>query len=69
MEGDIITMSELFAFERQGLDAEGTVLGNLRATGVIPAFRKKLGRRGIEIPVETFEPSWLDVKEEPRGGK
>ena len=55
-------MSELFAFERQGLDAEGVVLGNLRATGVIPAFHKKLGRRGIEIPVETFEPSWLDVK-------
>ncbi len=62
MEGDIITMSELFAFERQGLDAEGNVLGNLRATGVIPAFQKKLSRKGIEIPVETFEPSWLDVK-------
>ncbi|TDJ27602.1 MAG: CpaF family protein [Gammaproteobacteria bacterium] len=62
MEGDIITMSELFAFERQGLDEEGNVLGSLRATGVVPSFRKKLHLKGIEIPVETFEPSWLDVK-------
>lgn len=62
MEGDIITMSELFAFERTGLDSDGNVLGNLRATGVIPSFQKKLHRRGIEIPVEIFEPSWLDVK-------
>ncbi|TDJ27979.1 MAG: CpaF family protein [Gammaproteobacteria bacterium] len=63
MEGDIITMSELFTFERQGLDAEGNVLGSLRATGVIPSFHKKLARKGIEIPVESFEPSWMDVKE------
>jgi pilus assembly protein CpaF len=69
MEGDIITMSELFGFERQGLDKEGNVLGDLRATGVIPSFQKKLHRRGIEIPVETFEPSWLDVKGESRAGR
>jgi pilus assembly protein CpaF len=60
MEGDIITMSELFAFERDGLDAEGNVLGALRATGVIPSFQKQLNRKGIEIPVAIFEPSWLD---------
>jgi pilus assembly protein CpaF len=69
MEGDIITMSELFGFERQGLDEEGNVLGSLRATGVIPSFHKKLKRRGIEIPVETFEPSWLDVKGESHAGR
>ena len=63
MEGDIITMSELFTFERQGLDKEGNVLGSLRATGVIPSFQKRLHRKGIEIPVEIYEPSWLDVKE------
>jgi pilus assembly protein CpaF len=63
MEGDIITMSELFTFERQGLDKEGNVLGSLRATGVIPSFQKRLHRKGVEIPVEIYEPSWLDVKE------
>ena len=54
MEGDIITMSELFRFERSGLDAEGKVLGQLKATGVVPAFCKRLQERGIELPVSVF---------------
>jgi len=62
MEGDVITMSELFSFEREGLDQEGNVLGKLQATGIIPAFHKHLARKGINIPVETFEPAWLDDK-------
>jgi len=62
MEGDIITMSELFSFERQGMDEEGMVLGELRAMGIIPSFQKKLQRKGIDIPVSTFEPSWLEDK-------
>jgi pilus assembly protein CpaF len=60
MEGDVITMSELFAFERSGLDDKGNVLGKLRATGVVPAFHKTLKAKGIEIPVEVFEPAWLN---------
>jgi pilus assembly protein CpaF len=60
MEGDVITMSELFAFERSGLDEKGNVLGKLRATGVVPAFHKTLKAKGIEIPVEVFEPAWLN---------
>jgi pilus assembly protein CpaF len=54
MEGDIITMSELFRFEREGMDEEGNVLGELRATGIIPAFHKSLKHLGIDLPVETF---------------
>ncbi len=54
MEGEIITMSELFRFEREGLDADGNVLGQLRPTGVVPAFQKNLKRRGIDLPVEVF---------------
>ncbi|HZD53168.1 MAG TPA: CpaF family protein [Woeseiaceae bacterium] len=56
MEGDIITMSELFTFERQGIDQDGKVLGRLKATGVVPAFYKLLAPRGIALPIETFEP-------------
>ena len=58
MEGDIITMSELFKFQREGMDEDGKVLGNLYATGIIPAFHKNLGHRGIDLPVEVFEPDW-----------
>jgi pilus assembly protein CpaF len=54
MEGDIITMSELYGFVREGIDEDGKVLGELRATGIIPAFHKSLKNRGIDLPVELF---------------
>ena len=54
MEGDIITMSELFSFVREGIDEDGNVMGDLRATGIIPAFHKSLKHRGIDLPVELF---------------
>jgi pilus assembly protein CpaF len=54
MEGDIITMSELFGFVREGIDADGNVMGDLRATGIIPAFHQPLKHRGIDLPVELF---------------
>jgi pilus assembly protein CpaF len=58
MEGDIITMSDLFSFERQGMDENGKVLGRLKATGVVPAFYKSLAPRGLMLPIETFDPDW-----------
>jgi len=54
MEGDIITTSEIFKFERRGLDAEGNVLGELVSTGIVPAFLKRLHERGIELPLDVF---------------
>jgi len=58
MEGDIITMSELFTFDREGVDSDGKVVGRLKATGVVPGFYKNLAPRGIDLPIETFEPDW-----------
>jgi pilus assembly protein CpaF len=57
MEGDVITMSELFTFDRRGVDASGQVQGELRATGLIPAFHRLLGRKGLDVPVEVFSPN------------
>ncbi len=54
MEGDVITMSELFSFQREGLDDEGNVIGELRATGIVPSFHKALKRRGIDLPMEVY---------------
>jgi pilus assembly protein CpaF len=54
MEGDVITMSEIFTFERTGVDKEGNVLGRLKATGVMPSFQRRLARRGIDLPPELF---------------
>ncbi len=54
MEGDVITMSELFRFERKGLDADGNVLGELKATGIVPAFHKTLQAKAIDLPIKLF---------------
>ncbi len=56
MEGDIITMSEIFTFRRTGIDEQGRVLGSLVATGVVPAFHKRLAVRGVQIPTAVFRP-------------
>ena len=61
MEGDIITMSELFTFQREGMDDDGNVIGKLRATGIIPAFHKNLAHRGIDLPIEVFSPDWAEA--------
>jgi pilus assembly protein CpaF len=61
MEGDIITMSELFAYKREGMDDDKNVIGKLQATGIIPAFHKDLAQRGIDLPIETFEPDWSQM--------
>jgi len=54
MEGDIITMSEIFTFRRSGVDAEGNVQGRLEATGVVPAFHQRVAVRGIDLPIGAF---------------
>jgi pilus assembly protein CpaF len=55
MEGEIITMSEIFTFKREGLDDQGNVLGKLQPTGIVPAFHKTLASKGIKIPIESFQ--------------
>jgi len=54
MEGDVITMSELFKFEREGVSEDGTVLGELKATGIVPGFQRALTAKGMDLPVELF---------------
>ncbi|MCW8994471.1 MAG: CpaF family protein [Psychromonas sp.] len=50
MEGDIITMSEIFKFSRTGKDADGNIQGDYVATGVVPNFNKELQLKGINLP-------------------
>ncbi|WP_076411325.1 CpaF family protein [Shewanella sp. UCD-KL12] len=54
MEGEIITMSEIFHFVREGRDQNGDIIGNFNATGVIPGFHSKLKQHGIDLPYELF---------------
>ena len=60
MEGDVITMTEIFAFARSGMGEKGEVLGDFRSTGMVPAFRDVLAKRGIELPLSLFRPDWME---------
>jgi pilus assembly protein CpaF len=62
MEGDVITMQDLFVYERQGLAEDGKVLGRFRPTGVRPSFADKLAARGIDLRGLLF----LEAEREPR---
>jgi pilus assembly protein CpaF len=55
MEGSIVTMQDLFVYERQGFDANNRVRGRLRPTGIRPKFSEKLLGAGIRLPMDMFE--------------
>ncbi|PYL87347.1 MAG: pilus assembly protein CpaF [Acidobacteria bacterium] len=57
MEEDVISMQDIFIFERQGVSADGRVLGRFVATGVRPKFAEKLKASGISVPASYFEHS------------
>jgi pilus assembly protein CpaF len=59
MEGDIITMQELYAFKQTGIAKDGTVLGHFAATGLRPKFGDRLKSFGIVLPDSLFDPSRL----------
>ncbi|HEY4545096.1 MAG TPA: CpaF family protein [Pedomonas sp.] len=56
MEGDVITMQELFRFRRTGVDAAGAVQGHFEATGIRPRFLEHLAAHGVPLPVHVFSP-------------
>jgi len=53
-EGDTMTMQELFRFERQGVDANGNVIGHHVPTGIRPKFVQKAEENGVQIPADLF---------------
>jgi pilus assembly protein CpaF len=63
MEGEIITMTEIFSFARHGVGENGEVLGDYRPSGMIPAFRDVLAKRGIELPLTMFRPEWMEARQ------
>ena len=55
MEGDIVTMQEIFLFEKMGITQDGKVIGRFRATGVRPRVCERLKASGIHLPADMFE--------------
>jgi pilus assembly protein CpaF len=57
MEGDIITMQEIFAFRQTGVGGDGAVQGHYCATGVRPKFIDRLRTHGVSLPDTLFDPT------------
>jgi len=57
MEGDVITMQEIFGFRQTGIDENGNVLGHFAATGIRPQFMEQFERFGIRLAPDIFEPN------------
>ena len=55
MEGEVVTMQDLFVFEKRGLSPEGRVIGRFAATGIRPRFDEKLLSAGIQLSPDLFD--------------
>ena len=56
MEGDVITMQEIFRFRQTGVDSEGVVKGRFEATGIRPRFLDQVMAHGISLSADLFRP-------------
>jgi pilus assembly protein CpaF len=56
MEGDIITLQDIFVFEKNGINGDGKVLGRHRSTGIKPRCLERLKAMGITLPGNFFSP-------------
>jgi len=55
MDDDVLSMQDIFVFEKQGIASNGRVVGAFSATGIRPKFAEKLKASGIAVPATMFE--------------
>jgi pilus assembly protein CpaF len=56
MEGQVVTLQDLFKFQQTGVTDDGKVLGNQQATGIRPGFAEKFEQAGVVLPPDLFVP-------------
>jgi pilus assembly protein CpaF len=56
MEGDIVTMQDIFIFRKRGIRENGEVIGEFSPTGIRPKFSERLAVTGVHLPMSMFEP-------------
>jgi pilus assembly protein CpaF len=54
MEGQVVTMQDIYRFEQRGIDTEGRIVGDFRPTGIRPQFVERFALAGIELPQDVF---------------
>src|SRR6059058_1404007 len=57
MEDDVVSMQDVFVFEKEGISPDGRVLGTFTSTGIRPKFAERLTASGIKVPASWFEHS------------
>ncbi len=57
MEGEVITLQEVFRFERQGLEPDGTIVGRFTATGIRSHYSDRFRSWGYDLPASIYEPA------------
>ena len=55
LEGDIVTLQDIFVFEKLGLSPDGSVRGRFCASGILPHFNEKLLAAGLSLPAEIYD--------------
>src|SRR6202521_1247691 len=55
IEVDVVTLQDIFVFEKRGLSPDGKVVGRFAATGILPKFNEKLIAAGIALPGDLFD--------------
>jgi pilus assembly protein CpaF len=54
MEGQIVTLQDLFKFEQAGVGEDGAILGSMAATGIRPTFSERFEAAGVSLPADLF---------------
>jgi len=65
MEGDTVSLQDIFVFEKLGIREDGKVIGTFHTTGIRPKFAERIETSGIKLPDAMFEPNFeFEQKEE-----
>ena len=64
MEGDTVTLQDIFIYKKFGIGENGQVIGAFEATGIRPKFVDRLETTGIHLPADLFEPGYIMSHEE-----
>ena len=67
MEGETVSLQDIFVFEKMGISGEGKVIGGFRTTGIRPKFSEQLDKSGIDMPADIFEPKVYTFDDELSG--
>ncbi len=61
MEGDVLTLQDIFRFVQEGIDDDGRILGSLQATGMRPKYYETIVDNGVQLSMDLFAPKSHDA--------